>query len=140
MLQSEVIDITIADISDVTQSVFLTRNMLERKGFAISDQYTIGTVVSELATNISRYAGRGMIVVKVSLWRRNARVEIEASDRGPGIENIEKAFEEYHSSGDSLGLGLAMVKRLMDEVTVETGSIVGTRIRAVKVYPLGDVP
>lgn len=138
MFRSERIDLPIADISDVTQSVFLTRQLLEEKGLSIHDQYTIGTVVSELATNISRYAEKGMIVVKLSVWKHNARVEIEALDRGPGIEDLDKAFEENHSSGDSLGLGLSMVKRLMDEVNVETGADFGTRIRTIKIYPRKD--
>ncbi|MGB9636465.1 MAG: hypothetical protein ACPL1Y_04365, partial [Thermoplasmata archaeon] len=67
-------------------------------------------------------------------------VEIVSVDKGPGIENIEKALKgkvikEYiESTGalpPSLGCGLAGVKELADNFEIQTGKNVGTRVRAL---------
>ncbi|MBD3857001.1 MAG: hypothetical protein IFK92_10875 [Acidobacteria bacterium] len=59
-------------------------------------------------------------------------IEIEAVDRGPGIEDSEAAMRDNFSSGGTLGLGLPGVKRLMDEFSLESAPGKGTRVTAVK--------
>jgi serine/threonine-protein kinase RsbT len=75
----------------------------------------IATAVSELANNIIKYAGQGEILMDRIIAGSRVGLEVIARDRGPGIENVEKAMEDHYSSGNTLGLGLPGVKRMMDE-------------------------
>ena len=75
----------------------------------------IATAVSELANNIVKYAGCGEILMnRINIGSR-AGIQVIARDRGPGIEDIQKAMADHYSSGNTLGLGLPGVKRMMDE-------------------------
>ena len=75
----------------------------------------IATAVSELANNIIKYAGRGEILLERIIVQNRAGMEVIARDSGPGIEDIQKAMADHYSTGDTLGLGLPGVKRMMDE-------------------------
>ena len=75
----------------------------------------IATAVSELANNIVKYAGCGEILMDRINTGSRTGIQVIARDRGPGIEDIQKAMADHYSSGNTLGLGLPGVKRMMDE-------------------------
>lgn len=57
--------------------------------------------------------------VEIELTRRRGRAEISVADNGPGIpeEDCERIFEPFYSTKpDGTGLGLALVKRFVEEV------------------------
>ena len=64
--------------------------------------------------------------------RRGRGIEVEATDRGPGIEDAEAAMRDHFSSSGTLGLGLPGVRRLMDEFALESTPGEGTRVTATK--------
>ena len=101
-------------------------------GFDETPSRMIATAVSELARNILKYAGTGEIRLRQIEGRRGRGVEIEAVDRGPGIEDTEAAMRDHFSSGGTLGLGLPGVRRMMDEFSLESTEGDGTRVTAVK--------
>jgi len=88
----------------------------------------VATAVSELANNIVKYAGSGEIRMDRIGSGSQAGIEVVARDRGPGIEDIEKAMEDHYSSGNTLGLGLPGVKRMMDEFELDTEPGKGTTV------------
>ncbi|MGD8292652.1 MAG: anti-sigma regulatory factor [Desulfobacterales bacterium] len=88
----------------------------------------IATAVSELANNIVKYGGSGEIRMDRIDSGSQAGIEVVARDRGPGIEDIEKAMEDHYSSGNTLGLGLPGVKRMMDEFELDTEAGKGTTV------------
>jgi serine/threonine-protein kinase RsbT len=95
------------------------------------DQSRIATAVSELTRNIVRYAsgGRGEVVIReITGPGDQPGVEIVVSDEGPGIADIELAMREGVSSSTGLGMGLPGTRRLMDEMTIESGAGRGTVI------------
>lgn len=111
---------------DNVHVIFVVRQMVIKAGFKHTEEIMIATAASELATNILRYAHKGEIIVSIikNLNSGYIGIELLASDRGPGIENIELAMQEQYSSlSNSLGLGLPSVKRIMDEFFME--SIIG---------------
>jgi CBS domain-containing protein/anti-sigma regulatory factor (Ser/Thr protein kinase) len=67
------------------------------------------------------------------------KVVITASDKGPGIEDIDKALEEgwstatehIRSLGFGAGMGLANTKRVSDEFTIESAVGSGTTVCSV---------
>jgi serine/threonine-protein kinase RsbT len=101
-------------------------------GFDDTRSRMIATAVSELARNILKYASAGEIRLRQVEGPSGRGVEIEAADRGPGIEDIEAAMRDHFSSGGTLGLGLPGVRRMMDEFLLDSTPGEGTRVTAVK--------
>ncbi|MBC76774.1 MAG: hypothetical protein CME64_12235 [Halobacteriovoraceae bacterium] len=89
------------------------------------------TAISELATNLVKYAKNGSMTVHLSKSDSDFLLSIESKDDGPGIEDIELAMSENFSSGKSLGVGLPAVKRLTDTFEIESSSE-GTLIKVSK--------
>ena len=61
-------------------------------------------------------------------------MRIESLDAGPGIDDVELALMDGYSTGKSLGSGLPIARRLMDESKIES-SPAGTSIVAHKWKP-----
>jgi serine/threonine-protein kinase RsbT len=59
-------------------------------------------------------------------------VIVVARDDGPGIPDIERALEPGFSTSGGLGLGLPGVRRLMDDLKVESKRGRGTTVTARK--------
>lgn len=106
------------------------KTLCAKAGFTSLEQVKIATVVSELARNIVQYAGTGEVrIATVALPRPG--IEIEASDRGKGIPNIDAILGGEYESKTGMGVGILGARRLMDEFKLDTGPT-GTRIRARK--------
>lgn len=102
-------------------------------GLNSTKQFMVATAVSELSTNIRRYAGEGEITIRVIEDESRKGVEVVAQDSGPGIADIKAALKDGFSTTEtSLGLGLGGARRLMDEFTIDSKAGSGTRIRARK--------
>ena len=129
---SEVIRVELCDASDTAQAVYSTRRLTAQMGFSEANQFLIATAVSELATNIVRYAGKGEVTIRTIYDTGRVGIEVVARDEGPGITDIDEAMREHFSSGNSLGLGLPSVKRIMDEFTIDSRRGHGTTIVALK--------
>lgn len=97
--------------------------------FSDLDQIKISTIISELSYNILKYAEKG--IIRIFLVEEDDRegLLIDAIDQGRGIEDIEKVFEDKYSTGGTLGLGLPGIKRMADEVLLESEVGKGTRVR-----------
>ena len=105
-------------------------------GFGVVDQAFIATAVSELARNILRYAGSGEVRVESRIASRRSEIRVIASDQGPGIPDLEAAMTDGFSTSKGLGLGLPGIRRLMDDMLVET-SPGGTTVTASKFAAAG---
>jgi anti-sigma regulatory factor (Ser/Thr protein kinase) len=73
----------------------------------------LGVVVTELATNIARHAGRGHIILRPVGEHTTGCIEILALDKGPGIANMTRAMRDSGSpsAGEPGGGGFARIKR-----------------------------
>ena len=125
---SQNLDFELYEPSDNAQVVYATKRLAAQLGFDESEQFLIATAVSELGTNIIRYASRGRITLGRILEDSRIGIEVTAEDYGPGIVNIDEAMQEHFSSGSGLGLGLPGVRRIMDEFAIESKPGMGTRI------------
>ena len=97
-------------------------------GYSPTDATLIATAISELARNIVLYANRGEIVVASSGDGRKPRIVVVARDEGPGIADVPRAIAGGHSDSGGLGLGLAGVRRLMDEFEISSEPRKGTTV------------
>ena len=109
------IRIPVRNETGIAWSVMEARKFAMAIGFGENFCQMIATAVSELANNIIKYAGRGEIIMDRITADSRVGMEVIARDRGPGIEDIPKAMADHYSTGNTLGLGLPGVKRMMDE-------------------------
>ncbi|MBE5822206.1 MAG: anti-sigma F factor [Clostridiales bacterium] len=92
----------------------------------------IKTAVSEAVTNsiIHGYEnGEGVIKIVCKIIEKT--VEIEISDTGKGIENIELAKQALYTSKPDLersGMGFTIMESFMDSLEVESYEDLGTKI------------
>ncbi|MGD8210500.1 MAG: anti-sigma regulatory factor [Desulfobacterales bacterium] len=109
------IRIQVRNETGTARSVMEARKAAMAIGFDEIVCQMIATAVSELANNIIKYAGCGEILMdRINIGSRTG-IQVIARDRGPGIEDIQQAMADHYSSGNTLGLGLPGVKRMMDE-------------------------
>lgn len=117
---------------DIISSRAAAKDLAKEIGFGIVDQTKIATAISELTRNVVKYAGEGVVVVLTITDRDRKGVEVICEDRGPGIEDVEKAMQRGFTTSQGLGLGLAGAKKLMDEFEVTSKKGKGTRVVARK--------
>ena len=90
----------------------------------------LAIITAEAATNISKHAERGEIVVRAVSASR--AVDIIAIDAGPGIRDLERALTDGYSTAGSHGTGLGAIARLassFDVFTVpEAGTVIAARV------------
>ena len=91
----------------------------------------VAIAVSELANNIVDHAGTGGLLMRTVREQGRLALVAIASDRGPGIPDVEWALTDGCSSTGSLGCGLPAVRRLMDEFRIDSavgrGTVVSTK-------------
>lgn len=104
----------------------------------IEDIADIKTAVSEAVTNCIIHAydtSEGIITIEAKLT--NNSLEIEVSDRGKGIENIELAREPLYTTKPDLersGMGFTIMDSFMDELKVESIVGLGTKVSMKKIF------
>lgn len=118
--------------SDIVMVRQLVRDRARAMGFGITDVTRIVTAASELTRNIYLYAGAGVLTWRELYQRERTGIELKFMDEGPGIANIEEAMEVGFSTNGLLGLGLPGVKRLMDEMSIESEVGRGTTVTVRK--------
>jgi serine/threonine-protein kinase RsbT len=126
------IRVAIRTDADVVTARQEARTMGAALGFTSTDLTLLATAISEIARNITTYAGEGEVALRVIREGARAGIEVEASDDGPGIANVELAMQDGYTTGNGLGLGLPGTRRLVDDFELETTPGAGTRIRMVK--------
>ncbi|MBU3593707.1 SpoIIE family protein phosphatase [Polynucleobacter sp. 71A-WALBACH] len=122
----------ISDMADVQITVSRINNPLFIKEASAIDRSLIGTMVSELGTNIIKYAGRGLIRMAQAKGDGTLDIEMWAEDKGPGIANIALAMKDHFTTGNTLGLGLPGVRRMADHFSIQSEQEDGTIVYARK--------
>jgi anti-sigma regulatory factor (Ser/Thr protein kinase) len=115
-------------------------------GFDARATEEVVLAVSELASNLVKYAGGGTLTLTRRVDGTRVGVQVESRDHGPGIGDVERALTDGFSTGGGLGYGLGTVNRFMDELDITPlpgahggARIVGTRwLRPWR--PLGPCP
>ena len=103
----------------------------------------IKTAVSEAVTNciIHGYEEKnGIVKIECKLFANS--IEIEISDNGKGIEDIEKAREPLYTSKSDLersGMGFTIMESFMDEVKIESVLGIGTKVTMKKMIKENNV-
>ena len=109
----------------------------------IEEMADIKTAVSEAVTNsiVHGYENASGIVKIVCKIFANS-IEIEISDTGKGIENIELARKPLYTSKPNLersGMGFTIMESFMDEVSVDSVLGLGTKITMKKMIKKDEI-
>lgn len=117
--------IPIENDTDVAVAGEQGRRLASRLDFSPTDVTVIATAILEVARNVLRYASRGDLMLHLIQKRGRLGLAVVARDKGPGIADVGLALR------DGKGVGLASVRRLMDEFRVRSepghGTIVTMR-------------
>ena len=123
--------IAVTTQADAERAQHAARALAVSAGFSPLTREGVALATMELATNLLRYAVAGAITLRRCDGTLGAGIEIESRDAGPGISAIERALSEGYSTGGGLGEGLPLVRRTMDQFSIES-SDAGTLIIARK--------
>ncbi|HUH70767.1 MAG TPA: anti-sigma regulatory factor [Mycobacterium sp.] len=127
--------IDIDDSDDIVAARKAGHQLALELGFSLTDVTMIATAISEIARNITSYAGRGEVRVAAADREGRKALVVRAEDEGPGIADIERAMEDGYSTGRGLGMGLPGARRLMDRLIVESALGRGTVVEMWKWVP-----
>ena len=103
----------------------------------VSEIADIKTAVSEAVTNsiVHGYeCGGGLITMRAGILK-GGEIEIEITDHGRGIANLEEAMTPFFTSKpdeERSGMGFAVMQTFMDSVAVESQVGIGTTVRLKK--------
>ena len=98
----------------------------------------IRLAVSEAVTNAIVHAyggdGEGLVYISVRLYA-DREICVEISDKGCGIEDVEKAKEPFYTTGsgeERCGMGFLVMQSFMDSLSVRSKVGRGTTVRMRK--------
>src|ERR1700692_1519377 len=106
-------ELSIKTERDIVAARRTVRETAMQLGFGETDVTRIVTAASELARNIYKYAGEGVMRWRTIRVNSRAGLELQFVDRGPGIADIQQAFQEGYSTSRGMGMGLPGARRLM---------------------------
>ncbi len=127
---AEVLSFRVRDATDAMVGLQRARESSVLRGLPEADRATVLTVISELASNIHKHAGRGAVRVERASGAAGAEIRVEAADDGPGIPDISQAMRDHFSTAGTLGLGLPGVRRLSQDFAITSSPGGGTVVRA----------
>jgi anti-sigma regulatory factor (Ser/Thr protein kinase) len=81
-------------------------------GFNTVKNGELGIIITEAARNAVLHGGGGMLIVSGERSNTSARADVLALDRGPGIKDVVRAFEDGYSTAGTAGTGLGAIRRL----------------------------
>ena len=121
-------ELTLKTERDILAARHAVREAASEIGFGQTDITRLVTAVSELARNVFKYAGDGVMRWSSVTDSMRTGLEVQFTDQGPGIQDLELAMQEGYSSGGGLGMGLPGARRLVDEFEIESAAGQGTKI------------
>ncbi len=125
-------EVPIETEGDIVLARRTVREVAGEAGFGLTDITRIVTASSELARNIFKYAGKGTLRWRCIENNDRQGLELQFVDHGPGIPDVELALQEGYSTSNGLGMGLPGVKRLMDEMQIQSSPGQGTTVTLKK--------
>ena len=103
--------ISVSSTEDVIRARRTTTQIAIEAGLPLPRSRDAGLVSTELATNLVKHAGGGVILVTSFV---PGSIDIVALDRGPGTSDLTRVVRDGQSSTRTLGLGLGSIARASD--------------------------
>jgi len=129
--------VALHDDQDIVTARQRAREIAALLGYDMHDQTRIATAVSEIARNACCHGGGGRIEFAIEDSRRPSMFVARVIDAGPGIDGAAQADAAALRTAGSAGAGLIGAQRLMDEVSILSGTDSGTTVVLAKKLPGG---
>ena len=117
---------------DLQLAVLRSQRSALLRGASDLERSVVATIVSELGSNMLKYAERGTMELERLRTGDRPGVRITARDAGPGIADLALALTDHYSSGRTLGLGLPGVRRMADAFEIVPTPGGGTTVHVRK--------
>lgn len=104
--------------------------LAEKLGFSEVRTTEVAIAATELATNLQRYARKGVLLIRAQRTEAAGAVELLSLDSGPGIADLNEFFSDGVSTRGTLGIGLGAVKRFASSMDAHSVPGLGTAIVA----------
>ncbi len=125
----------VSDTSHVGEVRRGAQSLAFRAGLADSDAARLALIVTEMATNIVKHAGKGQILLRAMLETpATTGVEVLALDQGGGISDVARSMKDGYSTAGSPGTGLGAISRLATFIDIYSTPSSGTALLA-RVFP-----
>jgi signal transduction histidine kinase/DNA-binding response OmpR family regulator len=133
MIRVPIAQLSLQSERDVVQARQRAREVAAELGLDKQDQIRMATATSEIARNAYRYARNGNVSFFAVLEPEQS-LQVEVSDSGSGILQLDEILEGRYRSHTGMGMGIIGTKRMMDHFQIET-SPSGTKVRMAKRLP-----
>lgn len=120
----------VGDPSAVAEARRRARRIASAIGLNSTKVEHVAIVTTEISQNILRHGGGGKMLIQVFGAPGCERLYVIGVDQGPGITRLDRMLEDGVSTLDSPGTGLGAIRRLSDQVDIDTGAGRGTTIAA----------
>ena len=124
------VSVVVSDPSKVGEARRIAMRMADEAPLNETERAAVGIVVTELATNLSKYATNGRILLQVLRRSSGACIEVLAIDSGPGMADVERCLRDGFSTSGTPGTGLGAVRRMATEFDIYSAAGVGTVVFA----------
>jgi anti-sigma regulatory factor (Ser/Thr protein kinase) len=95
-------------------------------GFSEADRGRIALVMTEAARNTVAHGGGGRLLLRAISAEGKTGIEALFQDKGPGIQDVEVAFRDGHSTAGTPGTGLGAIARQSDFFDLYSAPGLGT--------------
>ena len=124
--------VEIAESSQVSAARRAASDLAKASGFDDTNTGRVALVATELATNLVKHAQHGEMLIDTYADSSGSGIELLALDKGVGIADLGRAFEDGMSTAGSSGTGLGAIRRQSDQLNVfsrpDLGTVVAARI------------
>jgi len=114
--------------------------MAEDAGFTAKRLADLDLIVSEITSNLHKYAVDGELLAGLFREGENYYIELISIDNGPGMLSAQKMMVDGVSTAGTLGMGLGSIKRLSDKFDIYSakgwGTILLSRIYSKNILPV----
>ena len=127
----------VEDESQVGHARRVAQALAQQLDFADGDAGRVALVTTELATNLLKHAGHGVLHLRATPGQTGIGIELIAVDRGPGFDPSECIADGY-STGGTQGTGLGALMRqsqVFDIHSDNRGSVVLAQLYPRHVSP-----
>ena len=129
---------SVRDASEVGEARRAAVGLAHRKGFSPNVEARIALVATELATNLLKHAGEGLVAINEFVDADGSGIELLALDKGPGMADVARCLIDGFSTAGSPGTGLGAVARVSDSYVIYSRPGVGTVVMARFLAPNRD--
>ncbi|SCJ39493.1 Serine-protein kinase rsbW [uncultured Clostridium sp.] len=134
-MERETIKMEVTANPEYVSIIRLTVSGLANKvGFSLDDIEDIKVAVSEACTNAIKHSLDDKFLVQFTILENELSIEVQDKGTGYDVESLQEPDLENPKEG---GLGLFIIKTLMDEVNTVSNTDEGTTIKMTKYLGVG---